>query len=59
MAGTKAGGKKTRATTYAKYGRDHYKKIGALDGIADNGNTHKKGYGSKPYQGKQRKVINA
>lgn len=28
MAGTKAGGLKTRATNYQKYGKDHYRRIG-------------------------------
>ena len=32
MAGTKAGGLKTRATNYQKYGKDHYRRIGAIGG---------------------------
>ena len=32
MAGTKAGGAKTKATTYLKYGQDFYKRIGQLGG---------------------------
>lgn len=32
MAGTKAGGEKTRETNYERHGRDHYKNIGAIGG---------------------------
>lgn len=32
MAGTKAGGIKTRKTIYEKYGEDHFRKIGAKGG---------------------------
>lgn len=33
MAGTKAGGLKTRATNYQRYGKDHYRRIGAIGGV--------------------------
>ena len=36
MAGTKAGGLKTRATNYQKYGKDHYRRIGAIGGRKSN-----------------------
>lgn len=32
MAGTKAGGHKTRETNYSKHGSDFYKNIGAIGG---------------------------
>lgn len=32
MAGTREGGKATRETNYKKYGRDFYKRIGAIGG---------------------------
>jgi hypothetical protein len=32
MAGTKAGGAKTRETNYERHGKDHYKNIGAIGG---------------------------
>lgn len=32
MAGTKAGGLKARATNYQRYGKDHYRRIGAIGG---------------------------
>lgn len=36
MAGTKAGGLKTRATNYHRYGKDHYWRIGAIGGRNSN-----------------------
>ena len=32
MVGTKAGGIKTRATNYKRYGKDYYRKLGKLGG---------------------------
>jgi len=32
MAGTKKGGEKTKITIYKKYGKEHFKKIGAIGG---------------------------
>ncbi|MBO7735173.1 MAG: hypothetical protein J6S67_21595 [Methanobrevibacter sp.] len=32
MVGTKEGGEKTKNTIYEKYGKDHFKKIGAIGG---------------------------
>lgn len=32
MVGTKKGGEKTKITIYEKYGKDHFKKIGAKGG---------------------------
>ena len=36
MAGTKAGGLKARATNYQRYGKDHYRRIGAIGGRKSN-----------------------
>lgn len=44
MAGTKAGGEKTRETNYSKHGADFYKNIGAIGG--------KKAYKVNPETGK-------
>lgn len=44
MAGTKAGGEKTRETNYERHGRDHYKNIGAIGGT--------KAYKKDPVTGK-------
>lgn len=32
MTGTKAGGLKVKATNYQRYGKDHYRRIGAIGG---------------------------
>ena len=44
MSGTKAGGAKTRETICLKYGKDFYKKIGAMGGR----NGHTGGFASNP-----------
>ena len=36
MAGTKAGGLRAKATNYQKYGKDHYRRIGAIGGRKSN-----------------------
>lgn len=46
MAGTMAGGKKASATVKAKYGADHYAKIGKLSALNAYGPEYRQG-GSK------------
>lgn len=36
MAGTKAGGQKAKNTTYKKFGKDFYKRIGGLGGAVSS-----------------------
>ena len=44
MAGTKAGGAKTRQTNYERHGQDFYKRIGAIGGR----NGHTGGFAANP-----------
>jgi general stress protein YciG len=46
MAGNKIGGHKTRETNYEKYGRDFYKKIGAIGGSRGSADGVTKGFAS-------------
>lgn len=57
MAGSKAGGHKTRETNYEKYGKDFYKRIGALGGVKGSADGVIKGFASDPERARRAGMI--